>query len=313
MGPLAGRAALFFLPLFFALVGIEIKLSLMSLEFESKLDHFERRSSSIEVLFAGNSQALFDVYPDAAGVKGYNIANAWQTPVLDVQLIEYWRPRLPQLKSIVLCISHFSWGTSIGGGDRAARNVLYRRYLGLWGDWRYFWEGLDPRSMSFMWLWGAENLRRLVGLGFPYRVEGAIRPDGGWQSWAVPKEVSPKSAEARVAIHLEDYTDRMRERHEILLVEFIRRWQRTGLKVAIVIPPTWRTYREALPAFVVHRAVESRNRVLSQIPEPVPVIDDYEAVGFSRDDYFDNDHLKSDSAALWTRSVVARLRAMGTL
>ena len=107
MGPLAGRAALFFLPLFFALVGIEIKLSLMSLEFESKLDHFERRSSSIEVLFAGNSQALFDVYPDAAGVKGYNIANAWQTPVLDVQLIEYWRPRLPHLKSIVLILSHF--------------------------------------------------------------------------------------------------------------------------------------------------------------------------------------------------------------
>lgn len=138
-------------------------------------------------------------------------------------------------------------------------------------------------------------------------------PDGGWRSSLIKKEVSPRSAAARVKIHLEDYTDRMREKHEALLAESIRKWQTAGLKVAIVIPPTWKTYYEALPAYVVHRAAAARERVLSQLQEPVPVIDDYIANGFSEDDFFDNDHLKSDVADSWTSSVVARLRAMGTL
>jgi hypothetical protein len=49
------------------------------------------------------------------------------------------------------------------------------------------------------------------------------------------------------------------------------------------------------------------------LPEPIPVIDDYAANELTEDDFFDNDHLKSDAADAWTSSVVARLRAMGTL
>ncbi|MBK7891881.1 MAG: hypothetical protein IPJ84_13880 [Bdellovibrionales bacterium] len=222
--PVLKRAAVFILPLLLALGMLELKLSLMPREFSAKMNYLEKRAESVEVLFAGNSQAHFDIHPDATVVKGFNVSSPWQTPVLDVQVIEYWRPRLPKLKAIVLILSHFSWGTSLGGGDRASRNVLFRRDLGLWGDWRYFWEGLDPRSLSLIWVYGIENVRTIVRQGFRFDSEGAVAPDGGWHSSLTKKEVSPRSAAARVRIHLEDYTDRMRERHETLLVESIRQW-----------------------------------------------------------------------------------------
>ena len=102
------RLIVFFLPFLVLYPLLEIKLSQVPNYYTQKKEYLESQLSEIEILSTGSSHGD-SINPQFLSLRGFNISNDAEDIYYDVQVIEKYLDRMPNLKFIIVPISYFSF------------------------------------------------------------------------------------------------------------------------------------------------------------------------------------------------------------
>lgn len=101
-------------------------------DFSTKMKLFQQQKDKIEVLILGSSHAYVGVNPAYFISPTFNFANSSQTLDLDEQLFKKIKDDLPQLKTVIIPISYFSYVLALEDGKSAAKIKNYNIYYGIY-------------------------------------------------------------------------------------------------------------------------------------------------------------------------------------
>jgi hypothetical protein len=93
-------------PVIIVMVAIEIALRFLNYSESVKSEFIHKNSEKIEVLFLGSSQIQRAINPEHLQMPAINLANSSQRLYEDFQLLQYFQPKLKNLKLVVLEVSY---------------------------------------------------------------------------------------------------------------------------------------------------------------------------------------------------------------
>ena len=95
----------FFVPL----ISIEFFLRAIPNDFNEKSYYFHRNKEKIEVLILGSSHTFVGVDPNALSKPAFSLAYSSQTLDLDELIFDRVKNELPNLKTVIIPVSYFSY------------------------------------------------------------------------------------------------------------------------------------------------------------------------------------------------------------
>lgn len=102
------KAVLFLVPILAVFAVIEIGTRLIPNDYSFKFAWMDQNAEDLEVLVLGNSHAYRGIDPEYLSLKAFNAANVSQTLDYDQLIFDFYRPRMKNLKCVVINISYQS-------------------------------------------------------------------------------------------------------------------------------------------------------------------------------------------------------------
>ncbi len=296
---------------------MDIYLRSLDSSYFMKMNALEENKDSIEIVILGNSHATYGVDPDAFDDFAINLANANQSIFFDKRILLKHIDQLPNLKYVLISVDFHSLGFS----NQGERNVwsyyatgvthpkLRRPFL---ADISPFLFGYGP-NFSFKIL--IKNLvREKVDNVFYFDLNGAEhgtpKTHKGYIAYKGQNtsEWNKESFQAR-ASHFQKKTSATEKRLvEDDLKDLISILQEKGIQPILFSCPTYSEYNKL---FDQKRILEYQNKV-QEIAESnaIPFWDYAFENNFSKEDFFNCDHLNEKGAYKFARELNEKLKGL---
>ena len=277
--------------------------------FDRQLLAFEASRSQIRTLALGSSQLFYGIDDELLGEGARNLAFVSQDVYYDTQLLERNLPELSSLETVLIEVSPLRLGYDLLSTEGENRRIrFYDRYLprrtaGLGPPpWRSRIEILRVRGhdpLLTFWDLLASTARRESQSPAP---AAAIAPG------ATP-DVEPEvdNGASRARYHGRIFQPEQVEDIVGRLGEAARLTAARGARMILVVPPTQRSYREALPDAME----ESFDSSLAALLRGTPAVlwDLRSAIPEGQGYFRDADHLNARGQARFTALLAERLKA----
>lgn len=295
----------------------DLYLRNMETQYSAKYDGLMKMKKEVEVLFVGNSHAHYAISPlHITRLKAYNLAMVSQQLYFDKRLtIKAINEGVSNLRYLFISVDYHSLHTS----SQDERNI-----------WSYYANGIRYKDQDYTkailspFIWGytprvsytmaRRALKRRVkygGKAVPFHVErgvnvtdslfqGFLGLEGTKVSTFKPSEYRKIASKFR-----EDTTSG--ERAEVLsdLHQFIRFLKEKDIQPILFSSPTYREYNQTLDSAQIRRNLEDIRSICETHNIPYwPYNDD---ARFTREDFFNPDHLNKQGAAKFSRILDERL------
>ncbi len=285
------RILLFVLPVFIFFAGGEWALRSMPNAYKTKASAMEQQAPHIRTLCLGASHILMGVNPDSLSLPSYNLAGVSQTLDLDFALLQTYLPRLKSLETVVVGVDPaIVFDPPLAQGDEAFRATYYDLYMPLKVQDRC--SCLDFEMLNYI---GVRN--KISAL-----INGDTDPHinkSGWYSGNLPslrreEDMSIQTAKERADYHAR-YGTTYLESNRTQLRNIYNLCHQHKVRLLILLTPTGKAYRDALPQWVGKAQAETLAEYRNL--QNVRVLDYSADDRFSDDDFFDADHLNTNGAA----------------
>lgn len=117
-------------------------------DFSTKMDAFQQQNEKIEILILGSSHTYVGLNPFYFKNETFNFANSSQTLDLDAQLFDKVKDDLPQLKTVIIPISYFSYVLALEDGKSAFKIKNYNIYYNVYSHTFQFKNQFEVLSQS---------------------------------------------------------------------------------------------------------------------------------------------------------------------
>ena len=288
------KIVLFGIPILLMFIIMELGLRSIPSDYKLKKEYLDANSNKIETLILGSSQTFCGIDPKYFVSKTYNAGYLVQSLDLDFLIIDKYKDNFKNLKTIVLPISYFSLFSNLSLAPeswRIKKYVIYSDlniYEKLFQNFELFNQNLKVNILRLKDYYINKNdplHSDSLGWGTTYQSENA-------------KDLIETGKTAafhqRFDLALEVVQTTTKE-NEILLKQFMEWSENNNIKVILITPPAYKTYRNNLHVGQLNLTIETANAIASKYNncEYYNLIDDSR---FTAIDYFDANHLSEIGA-----------------
>lgn len=295
MGKLALKTIALLLP-FLLLAGYsEYRLRQLPNSYTVKMAQLHAGRGDVQLLVLGSSHAYHGIDPGRFDLTAYNMANSSQSLFYDCTILQRELERLKSLRVVVLPVSYFSLESSLSPTVEDWRSFFYQRFYGipLPDEVERRYSPLALRRYCFISLYGYRESRRFLLKNF--RVAEHIGADGWYPKDGISAgDISDESGKKRVAFHQGGMARANIRRNAGYLAFAIELLQKRGVTPVLVTMPVYATYHAHLDP----TSCATMTRELAELSSRYGVryLNYLRDDRFTRDDFFDNDHLNRTGA-----------------
>lgn len=292
----------FLLPIVVAALLMEVLLRTMPNIYKFKNNVLTESGSKFEILILGNSHSFFGLNPDYFTRPGFNAGHVSQTYDYDLAILQKFSQDLSNLKYIVLPVSYFSFYEKLSSSKESWRSKDYCLYYGIKVSnyLPYFTEMLNGElayKIKKLWTYYAKGMDNLActqsGWGTAYRTSSSIDLEHAGRS-AAQRHFRPDNHYFNEVSGILDSLISFAGRHEI--------------KVLLITPPAYKSYRENLNTMQLEQTIAAANEK-ARCFDNCRYYNLLESELFSASDFYDADHLNEKGAmklTAWADSILYR-------
>lgn len=296
--------------LFFATISfssLEFFLRAIPNDFSFKKYHLESSQDKIEILILGSSHTYVGLDPKLFSAPTYNLAYSSQTLDLDEKLFDQFKNQLPQLKTVIIPISYFSYVLCLEDGSSAHKIKNYNIYYSIYShtlDWKNQTEIFhQPLSTS---------LYRLEKYIEDPTNEIKVDRNGFISKRYVKQDIdSIESAEHAVANHSKNLKDTLTQNRiasNLKALQSIITWcNANDVKVILLTSPVMRFYIDRLNKVQYNHMKQTTQQVVEQYP----AVEWWNYMDSTRlflpEDFQNADHLSQKGAQKWSKLINTKL------
>lgn len=160
------------LPISFGLITYEVLARSLDNSYKVKDSYIKKNGQDIELLILGSSHTFYGINPEYLDIPAYNLANVSQDLKTDYMLLERYDRYLPNLKTIILPISLFSFWSNLGESQEDWRQAKYSIYMDLALGTKNKFEFLYPQIFDIVHLIKPKPVEvtdKGMGLSYSYK------------------------------------------------------------------------------------------------------------------------------------------------
>ena len=287
------KIVLLSIPILLLLIILELGLRMIPSDYKLQKKYLDAHSSEIETLILGSSQTFCGINPKYFVSKTYNAGYLVQTLDLDFLIINKYKDHFKSLKTIVLPISYFSLFSNLSFTHESWRIKKYLIYKDLSFHEKLFSFELSNQDLKI-------SLKRL-GEYYLYKENPLYSDSLGWGT-TFKSELAKDLLETgkstallhRFDLNREDVQIATKE-NEMLLKQFMDWSVKKNIKIILITPPAYETYRNNLDTGQLSLTIETAKAIASRYNncEYYNLIDDLK---FTADDFYDANHLSEVGA-----------------
>ncbi|MCK5760690.1 MAG: hypothetical protein KAH33_05315, partial [Candidatus Delongbacteria bacterium] len=281
------KISLFILPLLAVAIFLEVYLRNKLNDYSYKNEYLTNNAKDVETLIFGSSHSFYGIDPQYFSMNTFNAAHVAQSLKWDYFIFDKFKDKMTNLKHVIIPISYFSLFYELEGGDADWRIKDYKIYY-------------DAEEPSFKYDSEVLN-RKLVPLllkfykSFTGEDKGIYCTKLGFGQRSVLKDVDMELSGITAAkIHTVENYDSFDGNLEIL-EKFLSDCKERDIKVLLIIPPAWETYKEHLNVIQMKKTVDACFDLSGKF-ENVTFLSLFDDRRFGIDDFANADHLNDKGA-----------------
>lgn len=283
------KSLVFLFPILFVGIVLEMLVRHIPNDYSVKFDSFKSESNELEVLLLGSSHTYRGVDPKFFSNKAINMANVSQTLDIDRMIFDWGFDQLPNLRVVIVEISHFSFFTELKNGKESWRIKNYNLYTDLRMDYsvKHNVELLNSPLKN-----NIKSLKNYFMLG----ETNVVCDENGFGGFtkSMPLKQLKKNGQSHAQRHNKDVKNFKKE-YVQYLDEIILKCEKKNVPVLIYFPPAFETYANALDSVQLNMTIENVKKVVEKHTNAV--FKNYLfASEFCPEDYKDSDHLNVKGA-----------------
>lgn len=235
--------SLFILILAVTFLGIEFRLSKVKNSYVLKRVCLEDNISRINLVVLGSSQVYYGIDPKILSEYSCNLANSNQDFYYDNQIALKYIDKMPNLKTVVIGVSYFSFEFDLTNTEEYWRKYFYQRF---WQIYPRKQSNFDIRNYSLIAAYSPQTARKIIIPLFNINLIDNVTRSGWYtgqkNNISSYKDVGFNDAHA--------HTDYMRSDlvsiNKMLLEDTITNLQARYIQVILVTPPVSDAYFTAV-------------------------------------------------------------------
>ena len=281
------KISIFILPVIVIAVFLEVYIRNQPNDYSYKNTYLTTHAKDIHTLILGSSHSFYGIDPQYFTKNTFNAAHVAQSLKWDYFIFDKFQAKMINLQYVIMPISYFSMFYELEGGDADWRIKDYKIYYDAEGpSFKYNFEVLNrkfvPLFLKFYKSFTGEDKGiNCSTKGFGNRTE------------LIDMNIVT-SGKTAAKIHTVENFDAFDGNVEIL-EKFISDCKEKNIKVLLVVPPAWETYKEHLNAEQMKKTVDACFD-LSGKYENVTFLSLFDDIRFNIDDFANADHLNDSGA-----------------
>ena len=283
------KTFLFLLPILILGLSMEYFLRQIPNQYVIKENYITTNYDKIETLILGSSHSYYGVNPAYFRKPCFNSANISQSLNFDLELLKKYEKELCNLKTVIIPISYFSLFEKLNEGDESWRVKNYTIYYDLDVSDKLA-ENSEILSIKL-----SDNISRI----YNYYVTNDFKLDCSETGWGT-------SFRAEESLDLDKAGISSAKKHTIndlillnesidILKNMIELCKERNIKVLLFTPPAYKSYNKNLSKIQLDITINSTKELTNSF-DNCTYINLLEDSTFTKNDYFDADHLNNIGA-----------------
>ena len=281
------KISIFLLPILAIAIFLEVYIRNQPNDYSYKNEYLTAHAKDINTLVFGSSHSFYGIDPQYFTKNTFNAAHVAQSLKWDYFIFDKFQNKMTNLEYVIMPISYFSLFYELEGGDADWRIKDYAIYY-------------DAKESSFKYNFEVLN-RKLVPLflkfykSFTGEDKGINCSTKGFGNRTALMDVDiVTSGKTAAKIHTVENYDSFAGNLEIL-EKFISDCKEKNVKVLLIIPPAWKTYKEHLNAIQMKKTIAACFDLSGKF-DNVTFISLFDDRRFNIDDFANADHLNDRGA-----------------
>lgn len=267
-----------------------------------KKELLQKNLTNIQTLILGSSQCFYGINPKHLQGKAFNLANVSQTIYYDRRLTQQYLQQMPQLKNVIIGIGYFSFFYQLQQIKEDWRTNYYNLHYNI----SYPQQPLfDMNNISYL---SAYTFKRTINLALQQYIDTLTKniDENGYFGKQGFFEISDSSGLQRVAVHHAENFVAVRKDIKKDLEEFIANLRQRNINVILITMPVFNTYYKHCNQQIV---LDNKNYVDSlNMQYNCTHLNLFQDSSFTKNDFYDNDHLNTKGASKLTKMINAYLK-----
>lgn len=280
---------IFVSPMVIGAIAMEVILRSIPNDYSYKYKFLTEQGKEIETLILGSSHAVYGIHPDSLSAPAFNAAHVSQTLHYDYVILSQVIESLPDLKTLIVPISYFSFRASLDTSTESWRIKNYHLYYNCHDcdkNWNHRLEIVNGTFLSNLrrvWNWLIHKKEEINSTQLGYGTKYLNKPS--------------KNLEATAALAAERHTHESRdlvEENQEYLTKLIELSRENGVSVVLLTMPGSSYYRNLLDK----KQLKEMEAICEEwaTAQDVTYLDLLANNSFGDQDFRDGDHLNLQGA-----------------
>jgi hypothetical protein len=284
------KSILFFLfPIILGIIGVEFVVRHLPNSYKTKTAYLKSNSNTIETLILGSSHTFYGVNPLFIESKAFNASNVSQSPDIDFAILKSYEDDFERLKTVVIRLSYDTLFEQLKDSPEDWRLKDYKIYTDIIFDYKF---NHNSEILSI----GARQVLKVLK-GYYLNDKSLLNCDSlGWGNDLEnrPKTNLNKGGLLAAKKHTINNWDVLTA--NIKAFKKLNDWcDIKGVKVILVTPPAYRSYRNNLDEHQLNRMIQVGSELDLKF-DNCSYYNFMDSDDFIADDFYDADHLNAAGA-----------------
>jgi DltD protein len=259
--------------------------------YSAKKYWFYKNGATTKILILGNSQSFYGINPKYLQQPAFNLANVSQTLYYDKKLTEKFINKMPQLSTVVIGISYFSFFYEMQDISENWRCHFYNHYFNIEPN-----EALPFEASKFFLtsLYKPKQALQLAITNWQNEIALQIEPNGYLAKTNSIVQINDSTGKLRVEVHDNEIFANRKNEIAKKLENFVATLTSKKIKVVFVTTPVFATYSK----FCNPNVLLSNDSIIKHLCKKynAKYYNFFSNNLFAINDFSDNDHLNSNGA-----------------
>ena len=294
---------LFLLPLIIIFGYLEYELRTLPFvsSYATKKYFLEKQLDTIETLVLGSSQTFNGINPAFFLTNTFNLANVSQTIYYDKRLTLQYLPKLTKLKTVIINIAYFSFFYQMFDIVEKWRDYYYLQHFGI------TYHQLKAFSLNNYSMFSVYEPKHALKLALNHYKDEKVKEilPNGYQPKYTQEIINDSTCLQRIKLLNAENFGRRKE-IETDLDDFVKQLISKKINVVFLTTPVFTSYSKFCNRNIIDTNTNFINSLCSRYN--CKYLNFFEDKRFTKEDFFDNDHLKNNGANKLSKMISDTLR-----